>query len=164
MEIRKATPEDTKRIVEIYSDARNFMHESGNKTQWTANYPSDELILSDITSGNLYTVTDETEKILACFVYFSGIDETYIKIYGGAWKNELPYGVIHRIAVAKDAHGMGVAKFCFDYAFSLCGNLKIDTHKDNIPMQRALAKCGFEYCGIIHLKSGDERLAFQRVK
>jgi hypothetical protein len=30
-------------------------------------------------------------------------------------------------------------------------------------MQRGLKRCGFEYCGIIHLASGDERLAFEKV-
>ena len=41
-------------------------------------------------------------------------------------------------------------------------SIRIDTHKDNIPMQRALAKHGFIKCGIIHLANGDERIAFQK--
>ena len=41
-------------------------------------------------------------------------------------------------------------------------NLKIDTHRDNYPMQKSLKKNGFEYCGIIYLADGNERLAFQK--
>lgn len=42
-------------------------------------------------------------------------------------------------------------------------NIRIDTHWDNKPMQGALAKAGFHYCGIIHLLDGDERLAYQKI-
>jgi hypothetical protein len=52
--------------------------------------------------------------------------------------------------------------FCFDFALSQCKNVKIDTHRDNIPMQRALEKKGFSYCGIIHIANGDERIAYQK--
>mgnify|MGYP003296922186 CR=1 FL=1 len=46
--------------------------------------------------------------------------------------------------------------------FSL--NIRIDTHHDNVVMQRLLKKLGFQYCGIIHLENGDPRLAFQYEK
>ena len=162
MEIRMARLSDLDVIEEIYSQARSFMRKTGNAAQWAGDYPSRNLIISDIEKEQLYVVTD-SEQILASFVYFYGVDKTYVKIYDGEWKNDLPYGVIHRIAVAENAHGRGVARFCFDFAFEKCGNLKIDTHKDNLPMQKALMKAGFEYCGIIYLESGDERLAYQKV-
>ena len=50
-----------------------------------------------------------------------------------------------------------------DYAFSVDGNIRIDTHKDNSIMQHNILKHGFSYCGIIYLLSGDERLAYQRI-
>ena len=31
-------------------------------------------------------------------------------------------------------------------------------------MQRVILKNGFTYCGIIHLKNGDERLAYQKAE
>ena len=42
-------------------------------------------------------------------------------------------------------------------------NLRVDTHRDNRVMQHLLLQHGFTYCGIIHLASGDERLAYQRL-
>ncbi len=162
MEIRKAKTSDLEVVEKIYSDAKAFMRKSGNATQWSGGYPSRELILSDIEKEQLYVAVSEDGEIYASFVYFFGVDKTYVKIYDGEWKNDLPYGVVHRIAVAENAHGMGVARFCFDYAYNLCKNLKIDTHESNIPMQKALLKCGFEYCGIIYLENGESRIAFQK--
>ncbi len=163
MEIRRATLAELDSIMAIYDDARAFMRMSGNAEQWNNGYPSKEVIVSDIEKGNLY-VCDEVDRLLGVFCYFFGNDPTYLNIYDGEWLNGLPYGVIHRIAVSKEAHGKGVAACCFEYAFGKCENLKIDTHKDNIPMQRALEKNGFVRCGIIYLESGDSRIAFQKAK
>ena len=163
MEIKRADMSNLSCIEEIYRNARSFMKINGNASQWGSVYPEKELIISDIKSGNLYTVS-ENEEILAVFYFKIGDDPTYAVIKDGEWKNSLPYGVIHRIAVAENAHGKGVSRFCFDFAFEQCGNLKIDTHVDNSPMRRALLKSGFEYCGIINLKNGDERIAFQKTK
>lgn len=161
MEIRAARLSEIETLEAIYADARAFMRQNGNMKQWSGGEPKRETIVADINSGQLYTAVENGE-ILAVFAYIDGVDETYMRIYDGAWKNDLPYSVIHRIAVAKNAHGRGVARFCFDFAFEKCKNLKIDTHRDNIPMQKALLKCGFEYCGIIYLKNGEARLAYQK--
>ena len=67
---------------------------------------------------------------------------------------------MHRIAASGVVRGAG--SFCVNWAFSRCGNLRIDTHRDNLVMQNMLKKNGFTYCGIIHLENGDERLAFQK--
>jgi len=102
----------------------------------------------------------ESGEILGVFCYFLGEDPTYQSIEDGAWINDRPYGVIHRIAVA--VHQRGVASACFSWCYAACGNVKIDTHRDNIPMQRSLEKNGFSRCGIIHLANGDPRIAYQK--
>jgi len=163
MEIKLASMSDLSVIKSIYESARAFMENTGNGSQWGKTYPPEELLISDIKEENLYTVRENNE-ILAVFFFKIGQDKTYLRIKDGAWKNDLPYGVIHRIAVSDSAHGKGVSRFCFEFAFSKCGNLKIDTHRDNIPMQRALGKGGFEYCGVINLENGDERIAYQKTK
>ncbi len=166
MKIEQATPAFLDRIMTVYEDARTFMRESGNKKQWTGGYPSMEEIRADIDAGHLFVVLgdDGPAELLGVFYFRIGNDPTYERIYEGAWQNDAPYGVIHRIAVSKESHGRGVAAFVYDYCFSRCGNLKIDTHRDNLPMQRSLVKNGFVPCGIIYLASGDERLAFQKTK
>jgi RimJ/RimL family protein N-acetyltransferase len=64
------------------------------------------------------------------------------------------------MASAPEAHG--IFKTVLDYCFSRTTNIRIDTHRQNTHMQRALEKYGFRYCGIIYLLDGAERLAYQR--
>lgn len=166
MRIGHATIEQIEEIIRIYDGARSFMRENGNKTQWAGGYPSEATVRSDIDAGHLYVVCedDTVSPLLGVFYFRIGNDPTYKKIYEGAWQNDDSYGVIHRIAVSRDSHGKGVAAFIYAYCFALCGNLKIDTHRDNLPMQRSLKKNGFVPCGIIYLENGDERLAYQKTE
>ena len=160
MKIVKATLDDMPAVMDIYSDARAFMRESGNPDQWKDSYPGEELVASDILSGDLYLVKDESERLLGVFYSTFGEDKTYSRIYGGEWNTPVPYGIIHRIAVSKNAHGAGVSAFCFSEMLKKHGSIRIDTHRCNIPMQRALLKFGFKRCGIIRLSNGEERIAY----
>lgn len=160
MTVRRATYADMPAVLEIYAEARQYMRESGNPHQWGDIYPPVSVVEEDVSLGRCYLCMDE-EDIAGVFCFFKGTDPTYADIYEGAWLNSAPYGVMHRVAVAK--RGRGVASFCFDYALERCGNLRIDTHRDNKAMQSALAKNGFTYCGIIYLANGAERLAYQKM-
>ena len=161
--IRNAVLADLPAIEKVYAIARGYMARTGNPTQWGTIYPRHELLVSDIEKKELF-VCEEEGAIRGVFAFILGDDPTYAEILGGQWLNDAPYAVIHRIAVSKNGRGRGVAKACFDYAFSRCQNLKIDTHRDNIPMQKALDKNGFKYCGIIHTHNGSERIAFQKTE
>ncbi len=163
MLIRKANFNDLPIILMIYKEARQFMSQNGNPNQWGNTNPPTIRTEEDIRENNLYVVESDGD-ILAVFYYKLGDDPTYRIIYDGEWLNEFPYGVIHRIAVSDKARGKGISGLCFDFAFNDCKNLKIDTHKNNLPMQKALAKHGFIQCGIIHLANGDERIAFQKAE
>lgn len=158
--IEKATLSQLPQILKIYEKARDFMVRSGNPTQWGTNYPPEEMIRQDILSGKSY-VNLEDGKIRAVFYFALEADPTYTYIEG-AWLNNAPYGVIHRIAVGDS--GKGVAAECFQFAMERCDNLRIDTHENNIPMQRCLGKNGFRRCGTIYLEDGDPRIAYQKVR
>jgi RimJ/RimL family protein N-acetyltransferase len=147
--------------MEIYASARAFMREAGNATQWSSGYPTREIVERDVESEHGFVV-EENGEIIGAFFFKIGIDSTYIKIYDGKWINEEQYGTIHRIAVKY--RGRGVVDFVYNYCFGIINNLKIDTHKDNLPMQKSLAKNGFKYCGVIYLESGDERIAYQKAE
>ena len=161
MIIRKTIPSDLAAIGEIYENAKRFMRQSGNPTQWSQGGPNIHTAQKDMEDGVGY-VAEEDGKILAVFMFSTAPDPTYAKIYEGAWRSDEPYGVIHRIAVAEQ--GRGLIDACIRYGFAICPNLRIDTHRDNLPMQRALTKRGFHYCGIIYLQNGDERLAYQKTE
>ncbi len=159
MEIRKTRIEELDTVMDIYAYARRFMADTGNPNQWGTIKPKREWIEADIVNGNSY-VCMEKDEIAAVFFYRYGNDPTYEVIYDGAWVNDKPYGVVHRIASAGRVKGAG--SFCLNWAYEQCGNLKIDTHHDNIVMQNTLQKNGFTYCGIIYLEDGDERMAYQK--
>ena len=162
MIIRHATYADVDAAAKIYESAKAFMKASGNPNQWTGEYPNGYDVELGIGNGTSYVCEDDGEVVATFHFEANADDPTYHKIYDGEWKNDKPYGVIHRIAVKY--HGRGIAEFCYDECFNIIPNLKIDTHRDNLPMQRSLTRCGFEYCGVIFLENGEERIAFQRYK
>lgn len=160
-QIRPAELSDLPRILEIYEEARQFMKATGNPNQWGDHHPAESILREDIARNQLYICIDQGE-IRCVLAYIPGPDPTYTVIEGGQWLNDEPYGVIHRIAVSQ--HGKGIAAFCFDWALAQCPNLRIDTHRDNRPMQSALIKYGCTRCGTIYLASGDPRIAFHKVQ
>ena len=161
MIVRKTTEADLDAVMSVYADARDFMRENGNPNQWFHNHPPRELIIKDIRDGGSYVCCPENDegRVLAVFYLSTKPDPTYTKI-SGAWLNDAPYAVIHRIARAKDAKGAGA--FCLEWCHKHTKNIRIDTHKDNKPMIKLLGELGYAYCGVIWLETGDERLAYQK--
>ena len=151
---------DMDRLMEIYAFAREQMKKTGNPNQWRDTYPSRELLAQDMAQNQLYVLT-EGDVILGAFVYFAGIEPTYARIEG-AWLSDEPYGVIHRVASAGIVHGF--VRIITDWCAGQTGNLRIDTHEENVVMQRALARIGFTKCGTSYLESGAPRWAYQRIK
>jgi hypothetical protein len=159
MIIRNATMGDLFAVLEIYAKAREFMQESGNPSQWRDGYPPQELVEGDIESGASYVCIDGND-IAAVFYFKVERDPSYEKI-DGKWLDNGPCGVVHRIA--KLSFSKGIGAFCLNWCFEQCGNLKMDTHRDNYPMRRLLDKLGFSHCGFIKLDNGEERMAFQKL-
>lgn len=162
MFIRPATKEDVTAAAEIYAAARRYMKENGNPSQWSGEYPNEYDVEEGIMQGTSYVCEDDGEVVATFYFKANADDPTYRKIFDGEWKNNDAYAVIHRIAVKY--HGRGIVDFCFNECFNLHSNIKIDTHRDNIPMHKCLSRNGFEYCGIIYLQNGEERIAFQKTK
>ena len=163
MEIRKVKAEEIDRVMEIYAYARKFQAEHGNPNQWTGGYPQREIVERDQENGELYCVTPDGDHGTICGVFmFSGRPEPDYTVIEGHWKNQEPYSVIHR--VASDGTHRGVGKACIDWAFSRYANLKMDTHEDNTVMQNMLIKNGFTYCGVVHIRGGETRLAYQKTR
>lgn len=157
--VRPAQTADLQRMEEIYASARAFMAASGNPNQWGTDYPPRALLERDIAGGNLYVLTDG-ETIHGVFAFFLGEDPTYVRIYDGAWHCGLPYGVIHRIA--GDGSG-GIVRTAVEFAGQRCRYLRMDTHRENAAMQRAMEKQGFQICGTILTASGSPRIAYDLI-
>lgn len=159
MEIRNTQLADIPALLAIYDSARGFMRRQGNMNQWTMGYPGPDIIEEDIQRGVNY-VCLIYGKIAGVFSLIGGEDPTYVHIDNGQWLNNKPYWTIHRLASGSRQYGVGA--YCLDWSVQKYGNIKIDTHRDNKPMQALLNKTGFIYCGIIHLPDGSERLAYQK--
>ncbi len=160
MHIRKTTMEDLNEVLTLYEEARGFMRKNGNPDQWGTGHPPKAVVVEDIRRGCSY-VCEEDGKLLGVFYFASEIEKTYNRIYDGAWLNDAPYAVMHRVACPGRKKGAGT--FCINWCVEHCGgNLRIDTHRCNLPMQHMLEKNGFKRCGIIYLSDGDERIAYQK--
>lgn len=153
-------------MMEIYAFARAFMAAHGNPNQWgPTQWPPRVLIEQDIREGHSYVCVGDDGRVAGTFYFIQGMDvePTYRAITDGAWLDDGPYGVVHRIATDGSARGVGA--FCLNWAFEQCGHMRIDTHGDNAVMQRLLGKLGFIHCGTIHVEEDAfPRLAYEKVR
>lgn len=163
MNIRRTEERDLPRLMEIYARARSFMAAHGNPNQWgPTGWPPEALLRRDIAAGKSYVCVNDAGEVIGTFFFDQGedIEPTYRAITAGAWLRGGPYGVVHRIA--SDGSEKGVGTFCIRWALRQCGHLRMDTHGDNLVMQRLLAKLGFRQCGIVHVVEDDDpRLAYE---
>ena len=156
--VRNATLADLPAIMTIYHSAQEFMIRSGNPNQWGRRYPTEQLIADEIRRGVCYVITNETGPHGVFCVCF-GEEPTYAKIEDGAWPDDAPYIAIHRVAGDGTLHG--IVKTAVEHCLGFCNVLRIDTHPDNLPMQRSVAACGFVRCGVIRVADGSPRYAYQ---
>lgn len=157
--IRPAQPDDMAAIMRVIEAAKGIMRSSGNMHQWIDGYPSEEVIRADMSSKAGF-VMETGGEVVAYFAFLPSPEPTYATIYDGQWLDDTqPYHVVHRIASYPYVHG--VFRDIMDYCFAIDSNIRIDTHRENSIMQHVVTMYGFAYCGIIYLKNGDERLAYQ---
>lgn len=158
-QVRNAEFEDLDRIEEIYAYAREFMARTGNPNQWGKKTPPHEQLIQDILERKLY-VMEADGGIHGVFYFWIGEDPTYGYMENGTWRSTAPYGTIHRIA--GDGSG-GVLKTAVAFAAAKISHIRIDTHHDNVVMQNALARQGFEKRGIIYIADGSPRIAYDKL-
>lgn len=157
--IRRARPEELGQIMEIVADAAAFMHANGNPGQWRDGYPGRERIAADIAGGYSLAAIDATGTMVATFCFMPSPEPNYATIRDGAWQDGSPYHVIHRMACA--VRGQGIAARCMAWCLEQDRHLRVDTHRDNIPMQRLLHRFGFRPVGTVFVEDGTPRIAFE---
>ena len=163
MEIRLAFPNEVDAVMKVIEDARKTLAKAG-RDQWQNGYPNADIIIDDIISGQAYVALDEGD-LLAYAAVTKSPESAYEAIYEGKWQGgETEYLVFHRIAVAADVQGQGVAQTFlegliegFDYL-----DFRSDTHAENKIMQHIFEKLGFQQVGKVPVDG--ERLAYQKIK
>ena len=165
MDFRHAQISDIPLMMEIIRDAQASLRSQG-VDQWQNGYPNEEQLQKDIHQQGSYVLTRDGAPI-AMMALLPGPDPTYAVI-DGAWLTAGEYYVIHRLAVSSLFKGVGTAARMLSEAEAICHRegipaLRVDTHHDNKPMQRFLAKGGFTPCGNIRLADGSPRIAFEKM-
>ena len=157
-------------MMNIVNDAK-YLLKSQNINQWQSGYPNRTLLEQDVKDGIGYVLCEMNKIVGICAITF-GADDSYQKIEG-TWKTQgYNYAVVHRMAVASDSHGHGLGVLMYQEAEKLakaqCAtSIRADTHKENIAMQKTMLKFGFEPCGTIYIKGGEEdghpRIAMEKI-
>ncbi|ERK29388.1 GNAT family N-acetyltransferase [Clostridium intestinale] len=166
LNFRKTVESDVNNVMGVIKQAQDYFKERGIN-QWQNNYPNSDTINNDITKGHSYVLLKDEDIVATVAVSFDG-ESTYNNIYDGKWLTNDKYAVIHRIAVDNTYKGLGLSSEIIKRIEELCvinnvHSIKVDTHRENLSMQRLLKKNNFEYCGIIYLLDGNERIAFEKI-
>lgn len=148
---------------EIIEEGRAFQKEQGF-VQWTEAYPNRDTIEADIEKKKGYVIKADKDILGYMCVDFDG-EPAYDDI-NGAWRSEVPYAVVHRMAFSKKARGKGIADIAFGLIDKLClakgvKYIRVDTDFPNKRMQHILKKNGYIYCGVIVFQNGD-KLAYDK--
>lgn len=166
MEFRKTNETDLNDIMIIIRQAQDYFKKQGIN-QWQNNYPNEDTIRNDMNKNYSYVLLKDNIAVATAAVSFEG-EKTYDTIYEGQWISNSTYAVIHRIAVNDNYKGLGISSKIIHNVEQLCINrgissIKVDTHEDNLSMQKLLEKNKFKYCGIIYLEDGNKRIAFEKI-
>ncbi|MBR0439091.1 MAG: GNAT family N-acetyltransferase [Clostridia bacterium] len=157
MIFRKAEISELDRLYEISKSASKVLGER-HVDQWQGDEaPRREEFRELILNGDGYVLTDEESEIIGFAAIIEGPDESYAVI-DGKWLTEAPYCAVHKVMTDPAFRGKGFSKELFKNVFEVAkkkgySSVRIDTHKDNLVMQKALRKVGFTYCGTIFLEN-----------
>lgn len=162
--LKQATIDDFTLIWEIILQAKAQMYKEGRQ-QWDESYPTHNHILTDIHNGYAYVLCNGQKIIAYAAIVFDG-EPTYQSIQG-KWLSNLPYVVVHRLAVSDEMKHCGIATLFMKEVEKLSiekgvYSFKVDTNFDNFGMQKVLEKCGFIYCGEIIFQGG-ARIAYEKL-
>ena len=152
MNIELVILDDLYKLMDIYDLARVRMVNEGNLTQWDNREVFKTEIIDYINKKILYKVI-ENDEIVGYFAYIYDIEHAY-DVIDGKWLNQDKYITIHKIASKYNNKGIG--GFIIKYVIDRCKNegiynIKIDTHKNNLSMNKFLTNKGFINCGVISL-------------
>jgi len=164
LQFRKATQQEIPIIWEILQSAIQRRKDEGSN-QWQDGYPNQEIIKIDIKKDAGYVLADGENIIGYCAVMIN--DEPAYEDIEGKWLTNNDFVVFHRVAIAPDYLGKGLAKVMMKYIedFALANNIhsvKADTNFDNFAMMKSFEKAEYVYCGEVYFR-GSPRKAYEKV-
>lgn len=163
---RKSTKKDIEKIMNIINEAKIYF-KNNNIDQWQNNYPNENSIYEDINKNESYVLEQDGKIVATVALSFNG-EKAYENI-DGKWLSTDKFCVIHRIAITNSSKGSNISQYLMNFIekISLQNNtksIKVDTHEDNIVMQKFLKKNNYSYCGKVYYKESKvERIVFEKL-
>lgn len=160
MKCRVAEMSDLAQMMNIVHQAQEDLKEMGVQ-QWQNGYPNETVLCDDILKKKAIVIADE--QVFGFMVVSMNDEVTYDPLT--TWVKD-EYLVLHRFAVDRTVQRQGIASQMIDAAKQMAyqhqiGSIRIDTHEKNVKMRRFLEKNHFEERGIIFLKDGSPRIAYE---
>ena len=156
--LRPAAEDDLPELLRIAGEASAWLKKQ-RVDQWQDGYPAERHFRFDLERGECFAVLHGAE-LAGFFVLSTREEESYANIADGKWTPDMPYCVLHRLAVAAKYRGTGLADKLMQLVerqareFGLrC--VRTDTHKKNKPMQRLLRENGYRYRGNVQVRVGE---------
>jgi GNAT superfamily N-acetyltransferase len=161
---RKALLSDKELIWNIIQGAI-LRRKADGSNQWQDGYPNIDVIENDVNNNYGFVLTLENEVIGYCAVLIN--DEPQYENIEGKWLTNSDFVVVHRIAIAKNHLGKGLAKLILKHIeeFALANtifSIKVDTNFDNQAMINTFEKIGYVYCGQVYFRNSPRR-AYEKV-
>ncbi|MFD1467727.1 GNAT family N-acetyltransferase [Hymenobacter caeli] len=151
--VRRATASDLPAVLALVHRVVPLMRAAGN-FQWSADYPNAAVFETDLARGQLWVAELLGHPQLAgAAALTQDQDPEYAQ---ADWDAAEPALVVHRLAVAPEAQGRGVAGALLaqaEHEARALGlrTMRVDTNSENAATQRLFPKLGYRFAGEITL-------------
>jgi GNAT superfamily N-acetyltransferase len=163
-QFRKAELADLPQIWTILQQAI-LRRKADGSNQWQDGYPNPKVVTSDIEKEVGFVLVIQDKIVAYCAILIN--DEPEYENLHGEWITKSDFVVFHRIALAEEYLGKGLARLMFDHIESFARqhyiySIKADTNFDNAAMLHLFTHTGYVYCGEVYFR-GSPRMAFEKV-
>nr|WP_279099813.1 GNAT family N-acetyltransferase [Aerococcus urinaeequi] len=163
--LRGSIESDMAQLTGMLEDAIALLA-MNNIDQWQKGSISSEILLDAIMHDQAFVWEQRDSTGIAGFCVLDTYDELYENLAEGEWTVPGSYLAIHRVMVSQHLRGRKVTTQMFldIKKMGIVNNvdsLRIDTHPDNIMMQKTLKRNGFVRTGLLYMPSGSSRYTYE---
>ncbi len=161
MRIERARPEDAEAVYALYHSLLDAPYGT-----WSEEYPSRELVESDVKSGKTLVMRTASGEIAAAIALLAPEDEPEYEELASWDETVMRWVILSRLGVAKAHQGRGLARRILSSAMDAareagCDGVRFLVARRNLVAQRSYSKLGFDICGTC--ERWDERwLCYQK--
>lgn len=155
MYFKQAQADDFDTLLTILKDGRAQLAEAGIN-QWQGEYPHPDQVKADIQAGNAYLFNADDHQTVGAVTIIPAPDAVYDAMEGEWLLDTQAYLTIHRLAIHSEHAGNGYATQLFTGLINHIiddhpeiKSLRVDTHVDNLVMQRIITKMNFKQVGTL---------------